>query len=95
MAPVEHIISSMTAVFILLVIDGGSMTPIINVETLQVYDNLSECAKSLQTSATSIHRALKYGRKVKHFQLEYLQDWLQWEPEVKEKFCIWGNVGFY
>lgn len=68
--------------------------PIINVETLQVFNNLTECAKTFKTSATSIHRALYRGGKVRHFQLEYLEDWLQWDPEVKSSFCLWGNVDF-
>ena len=78
-----------------LFLRGSGMTAIINIETLQVFNSLTDCAKAMQTSVASIHRALKNGRKVKHFKIEYLEDWLQWEPEVKERYCRWGNVGFY
>ena len=68
--------------------------PVIDLETLEVWESLSQCARSLNVSTTDIFQAIEIGFKAKGRRLEYFDWWLGWDNRDKEKYTRKNNIYF-
>ncbi len=73
----------------------GKKKKIINIYTLEVFDSMTEAAKEIGVSKVSIFETIHYKVKAKGTRFEYLDEWIQWPPQEKEKFSKRNNIYFY
>lgn len=67
---------------------------IINIETLEIFNSLSDVARVLGTSASNVHNGILLTHKVKGQRLEYLSDYETWTSREKEKHTRKNNIYF-
>lgn len=68
---------------------------IIDIETLEWFDSLSDCAGKIGCSKPNVYKAILEGIKCKGRRFEYLDVWLTWNSREKEKFTRKNNIYFY
>lgn len=68
---------------------------IIDIETLEWFDSLHDCARKVGCSVPNIHSSILQGMKAKGRRFEYLDVWLTWDSREKEKFTRKNNIYFY
>lgn len=68
--------------------------PVIDLETLEVWESLSQCARSLNVSNNTIFQAIEISCKAKGRRLEYFDWWLGWDNRDKEKYTRKNNIYF-
>lgn len=76
---------------------------IINVNTLQLFNSLTECAKFYGCSIENIHfkcrrrdwAELRYKTVKNSFDLAYYDEWIDYPDYEKKKLCVFNNVDFF
>lgn len=68
---------------------------IIDMETLEIYPSMTQCAKQLSVSIPSIFNAILKNQKVKGRRLEYFDYWVGLDSRDKEKFSRKNGFYFY
>lgn len=72
----------------------NAVRKIIDMETLQVWNTLTECARDLKVTPAAITRMIQVQYRVKGRRLEYLDFWLQLHPKDKERYSKKSNIFF-
>lgn len=67
---------------------------VIDMETLEVWNSLEECAKYLGVSRATICQGINRNGRTKHRRLEYLYYWLALPSRDKEKYSRKNNIYF-
>ena len=68
---------------------------VIDIENLEVFPSLEECAEALKVTPAAISRNIYMGYKSKGRKLEHLEEWKLWENKTKEKHTRKNNIFFY
>lgn len=72
----------------------NNVKKIIDMETLEIYPSMAQCAKELGVR-TNISTAILRGYKVKGRKLEYFDYWVGLDSRDKEKFSRKNGFYFY
>jgi len=67
---------------------------IIDIETLETYRTLRECAEKIGCSAECVYMSILNGRKARGHRFEYFEDWQYWTDQEKEKWTRKNNIYF-
>ena len=67
---------------------------IIDLETLEVYESVHDCARKLGCSAPNVVHNILPRRKVMGKLLDYYDDWLNMTDREKEEYCYKNNIFF-
>lgn len=67
---------------------------VIDMETLEVWKSLEECAKYLGVSRVTICQGINRNGRTRYRRLEYLDYWLSLDSRDKEKYSRKSNIYF-
>ena len=73
---------------------GINAKPVINIETLEVYESATDFAKKHNITVVSVVRSITLGRKTANCRLEYFDIWKHWTNREKEKHSKKNNIWF-
>lgn len=68
--------------------------PVIDIETLEIWESLSHCARTLKVKPQTIFQAIELNIKAKGRRLEYFDWWIYWDNRDKEKYTRKNNIYF-
>lgn len=71
-----------------------SKRKIIDCETLEIYDSLTELGKQLNVSPARIQYTIVYGGRVKNKKFEYFDEWILLDDKEKELYTYKKNIFF-
>lgn len=71
------------------------MRKVIDIENLEVFESLTECARNLNVRPVSIFGNILLKYKTKGRRFEYLDEWLHWTSKEKEKNTRKNRYYFY
>ena len=72
----------------------GGAKPVINIETLEVYESATDFAKKHNVTVVSVVRSITLGSKTASCRLEYFDVWKDWDNREKEKHSKKNNIWF-
>lgn len=67
---------------------------VIDIETLEFFESATKCAEAFGVSVACVSASILYCRKCKKRRFEYLDDWVLWPKEIKEKHTKKNNIYF-
>ena len=68
--------------------------PVIDIETLEIWESLSHCARALNVSVNTVFQAIEMNCKAKGHRLEYFDWWIDYDNRDKEKHTRKNNIYF-
>lgn len=73
---------------------GRSKRKIINLETLEVFNSLTDAAKALGVTVAGVYNGILLRKKCKGQHFEFLDEWFYYTSQEKEKWTGKNNIYF-
>lgn len=67
---------------------------VIDVETLEIFDSISACARKMNVNVSAIYNNILLCYKTKGRRFDFVNDWKYWSNKEKEKHTRKNNIYF-
>ena len=67
---------------------------VINCETLEVYESISDLSRKLNISPQRLYQAIYRNSKMNNVYYDFFDDWIYRTDKDKEEYCYKNNIFF-